>query len=343
LISWLRQHVEAHVTDADRAATARGEMDALEKLPLHRSKVVRRGGVRLPVDSQQVAPKGKAGSGVIDPTPAPLLVSILSRLFGILMSFQPFFSSFLLLGAFVLSWRRGIARGAIVPAAFFLWNAVGSMNNIGKNMPLIGMGKEGPIFFYPGHGSFVGEACLIAVIYAGMAACVLWLNRVAFAQMPVPVVSAAPTAAASELETDESEVQEESEEEEEKPENQEAIGSKRPSDTDAAAGAASAQASGAPSAPPSTTSTTAAASAPAPLKPGQVRGSSAMLAAHRAMQERQQRLLQAQRNSAAADLLGLTPRQWALLLIAMLHVLFSLLRSVYTRKNARYRFGYVWP
>jgi hypothetical protein len=40
---------------------------------------------------------------------------------------------------------------------------------------------------------------------------------------------------------------------------------------------------------------------------------------------------------------GLSTRQWVLLLVGTLLVLFSLLRSIYTRKNARYNFGYVWP
>jgi hypothetical protein len=147
LLVWLRQNLEAHVTPAERAAAARGEFDALEAMPLHRSMVVRRGGVRLSPEAAELAAgvKRKAVQqqpNLQDVADRSFLMMVYNRLESFARGFQPFLSSFLLLCVMVMLWYKRLARFALVPASFFLWNAVGSMNNIAKQMPFVGMDKS---------------------------------------------------------------------------------------------------------------------------------------------------------------------------------------------------------
>ena len=53
-------------------------------------------------------------------------------------------------------WRQWIPFAAL-PGVAYLWCAAGSMNNILKDMPVLGMSQGAPVFLYPGHGSFCGE------------------------------------------------------------------------------------------------------------------------------------------------------------------------------------------
>jgi hypothetical protein len=157
LAAWLRSLTNV-VTDKKASINfdARG---------LHRSQVVRPGGLDLPSfatkPAAEVNPSGE---------------SFLSRWF---WSFEPFLPSFICFALLFLVWLKGRIQLAFIACAFFLWNVVGAMNNILKHSPYLGVSQAGlPQLLASGHASFVLESAFVAVIYACCAGVILSLNQV---------------------------------------------------------------------------------------------------------------------------------------------------------------------
>lgn len=146
LHAFLRQHTEQHVKT--RSSKEASTIATVVDKPLHRSLIVRPEGVLLPEVASSVASEESADFPGM----------------GLLVAISPFVTSLFLFATIFILYLWDVLLFAHLPVAFFLWNIVGAMNNIKKNMPLIGMGRDGPMFFYPGHGAFVGESIFMAIL-----------------------------------------------------------------------------------------------------------------------------------------------------------------------------------
>jgi len=319
LVAFIRSHTEGvqEGEDSNDAELPNDDEQLLSPLPPHR--VTPRSGVRLAVDFAALAAAKAAADAERSSGFGGLLLSFFT-------SVEPFAPSIALFACIFVGWKMKLVGFWALPAVFYLWAVSGAMNNIIKKMPLIGMGQSGPMFFYPGHGSFVFESVIIAVLYAYSAISFIALNRLKLwhaygqssrSQQPQAHISTQPSEKTERVtKTALTDV--------------EAYRSALNLTSNDSADVASASSTLSSSASSTSTPTSTPASTNVPLQPGQIRASKQFLESH--ARRRQQ---------ADMNLFDFPPNTWILFLVITFGFAFSLMRTVYTRKNGAYRFGYL--